>query len=64
VGGYIYDALNRGNGRGTIFHKQAEYQAFGKEKGTQPAVFGTALAPGEFVCSTLRWRYASGMMLA
>jgi REP-associated tyrosine transposase len=28
VGGYIYHALNRGNGRGTIFHKQADYQAF------------------------------------
>jgi eukaryotic-like serine/threonine-protein kinase len=29
-----------------------------------PIVFGTVFAPGEFVCSLLRWRWASGMMLA
>jgi hypothetical protein len=34
------------------------------EKETRPIVFGTAFAPGEFVSSQLRWRWASGMMLA
>jgi putative transposase len=28
VGGYLYHALNRGNGRGTIFHKDEDYAAF------------------------------------
>jgi len=28
VGGYVYHALNRGNGRATIFHKDADYAAF------------------------------------
>ena len=28
VAGEIYHALNRGNGRMTIFHKDADYEAF------------------------------------
>jgi hypothetical protein len=27
-GGEIYHVLNRGNGRATIFHKDADYEAF------------------------------------
>jgi putative transposase len=28
VGGYVYHALNRGNGRATVFHKDGDYDAF------------------------------------
>ena len=28
IAGEIYHALNRGNGRMTIFHKDADYEAF------------------------------------
>jgi putative transposase len=28
LGGYCYHVLNRGNGRGTVFHKQADFAAF------------------------------------
>jgi putative transposase len=28
LGGYVYHALNRGNGRATIFHKDGDYEAF------------------------------------
>ena len=28
LGGYVYHVLNRGNGRGTIFHKDGDYEAF------------------------------------
>jgi putative transposase len=28
LGGYCYHALNRGNGRGTVFHNPDDYQAF------------------------------------
>ncbi len=28
VAGAIYHALNRGNGRQTVFHKDADYEAF------------------------------------
>jgi putative transposase len=30
LGGYVYHALNRGNGRRTIFHKDGDYAAFVK----------------------------------
>jgi putative transposase len=30
VGGYCYHALNRGNGRATVFHKDGDYHAFVK----------------------------------
>ena len=28
VGGVVYHAINRGNGRATVFHKDADYEAF------------------------------------
>src|SRR5262245_32938926 len=28
LGGFVYHALNRGNGRATIFHKDGDYEAF------------------------------------
>jgi putative transposase len=28
LGGYVYHVLNRGNGRCTLFHKDAAYQVF------------------------------------
>ncbi len=28
MGGYVYHALNRGNGRATVFHKDGDYEAF------------------------------------
>jgi putative transposase len=30
LGGYCYHVLNRGNGRGTVFHKEADFAAFVK----------------------------------
>jgi putative transposase len=27
-GGYAYHVINRGNGRGTVFHKSQDYKAF------------------------------------
>ena len=30
LGGYAYHVLNRGNGRMRLFHKQADYEAFGR----------------------------------
>jgi putative transposase len=30
LGGYCYHVLNRGNGRRTVFHKQADFAAFGQ----------------------------------
>jgi putative transposase len=28
LGGYVYNVLNRGNGRATVFHKDGDYEAF------------------------------------
>ena len=28
LGGYVYHALNRGNGRAAVFHKEGDYEAF------------------------------------
>src|SRR5207302_5196747 len=28
LGGYVYHALNRGNSRATVFHKDGDYEAF------------------------------------
>jgi hypothetical protein len=33
LGGYVYHVLNRANGRLPIFQKDADYAAFGKERG-------------------------------
>jgi hypothetical protein len=40
LGGYSYHVLNRGNGRATVFHKDADYEAFERilaEHGPNPA---------------------------
>jgi putative transposase len=30
LGGYCYHVINRGNGRRTVFHKEADFAAFAK----------------------------------
>jgi len=35
LGGYVYHMLNRGNGRLPIFHKNGDYDAFGRILGAK-----------------------------
>jgi len=51
--GFVYHLINRGNGRGTVFHKAQDYQAFlsilGLAKARHPVkIFAFSLMPNHF----------------
>ncbi|HXK27786.1 MAG TPA: transposase [Candidatus Binatia bacterium] len=51
--GFVYHVINRGNGRGTVFHKAQDYQAFlsilGLAKARHPVkIFAFSLMPNHF----------------
>jgi putative transposase len=52
-GGYAYHIINRGNGRGTVFHKPQDYEAFisllaEAKKRHRVKLFGFCLMPNHF----------------
>ena len=52
-GGYAYHVINRGNGRGTVFHKTQDYEAFlsllaEAKKRHRVKLFGFCLMPNHF----------------
>jgi putative transposase len=52
-GGYAYHVINRGNGRGTVFHKTQDYEAFlsllvEAKKRHRVKMFGFCLMPNHF----------------